>query len=142
MYIRVSEGWMSWLRSEAGGCGEGMSEYVRRAVGMRMGLEEGDGEEVEEEEVVGVAEAPVVVVEAIVKEEAVEEKPAWKVKLEMQMAEREKRGFSVLPGSAAPSAVAAVSAPSGDGEGRVAPGTRYAPMRGRTEEERAEAQQG
>ena len=37
--------------------------------------------------------------------------PAWKVKLDAQLAEREGRGFSVLPGEAAPAAVAAVSTP-------------------------------
>ena len=132
---------------EAGVLGVGVSEWVRGAVEARLGVEERPdvvrelpvvmrrGEEAAAAVVVVGEEERVEVVTVEEEKEPVEVRPAWKVKLEMQMAEM-GRGF-VSSGSAAPAAVASVSAPSG--EAGVAPGARYAPMRGRTPEEKAAA---
>ena len=132
---------------EAGVLGVGVSEWVRGAVEARLGVEERPdvvrelpvvmrrGEEAAAAVVVVGEEERVEVVTVEEEKEPVEVRPAWKVKLEMQMAEM-GRGF-VSSGSAAPAAVASVSAPSG--EAGVAPGARYATMREKTPEEKAAA---
>ena len=134
LYIRVPEEWLERVRVEAGACGEGVSEYVRMAAEMRMGgvevVEVGEAVKRfkknakslgEPKEVEKAAEVPL--------EEPV---PAWTAKLE---ARGVARGFSVLPGEAAPAAIAAVSAPRTEVGEEV--GDRFAEMRAKEEAKRA-----
>lgn len=127
LYIRVSEEWLDRVRVEAGVCGEDVSGYVRGAVEMRMGVGEAitkaEVQKRSKEVVVGKtslkgegggASKGVPAGEATggVVQTDVGRVPAWKVKLDAQLAEVEtKRALASSSGEAAPVAVAPVSAP-------------------------------
>lgn len=115
LYIRVPEEWLGRVRVDAGACGEGVSEYVRVAVEMRMeGMVVG-GSSVRVGEVPKVVKEEVVVPKRLKGEEGGAETPivpVWsKGLVEKGFVKFEQEKVVSSFGESAPAAVAAVSTP-------------------------------